>query len=312
MGRQIEMVTNSKTILPAQHRLTELLDPTFMARLDSLDFMSRKILQGKLQGERRSKRRGQSVEFADHRPYVAGDDLRFVDWNVYARLGQLFLKLFMEEQDLTIHIAFDLSGSMTSGDPSKERFVKRMVAALGYISLVNNNRVTVSGFSEGVVGQLSNIRGRHTVSQLADFLLTHSSEGLSDFDLSCRHLSGGRVGSGIMIVLSDFFFKEGFEAGLKRLLGRQYDLYLIQVLSPQEIDPKFSGDLKLVDIEDEDVAEITVSNALLKYYQRNLTAYTNDLKAFCAKRGIAYVLAKTSDSIESLILNYLRRIQLLK
>ena len=312
MGRQIEMVTNSKTISPAQHKLTELLDPTFMARLDSLDFMSRKILQGKLQGERRSKRRGQSVEFADHRPYVAGDDLRFVDWNVYARLGKLFLKLFMEEQDLTIHIDFDLSGSMTSGDPSKERFVKRMTAALGYISLVNNNRVTVSAFSEGVVGQLSNIRGRHTISQLADFLLTHSSEGLSDFDLSCRHLAGGRVGSGIMIVLSDFFFKEGFEAGLKRLLGRQYDLYLIQALSPQEIDPKFSGDLKLVDIEDEDVAEITVSHALLKYYRRNLTAYCNDLKGFCEKRGIVYVLAKTSDSIESLILNYLRRIQLLK
>ncbi len=306
------MVTSSKTIAPAQRKLTELLDPQFMARLDALDFMSRKILQGKLQGERRSKRRGQSVEFADHRPYVAGDDLRFVDWNVYARLGQLFLKLFMEEQDLTIHIAFDLSASMTIGDPSKERFVKRMAAALGYISLVNNNRVTVSAFSEGVVGQLSNIRGRHSVSQLAEFLLTRSCEGLSDFDLSCRHLAGGRVGSGIMIVLSDFFFKEGYETGLKRLLGRQYDLYLIQVLSPQEIDPKLSGDLKLVDIEDEDVAEITVSNALLKYYQRNLAAYTNDLKAFCAKRGIAYVLSKTSDSIESLILNYLRRIQLLR
>src|SRR5512146_645682 len=120
----------------ATHKLTNLLDPKFMARLDSLDVLSRKILQGKLQGERRSKRRGQSVEFADHRPYVVGDDLRFVDWNIYGRLEQLFLKLFLEEQDLTVHILADTSASMSVGDPSKDLFAKRLTAALGYVSLV--------------------------------------------------------------------------------------------------------------------------------------------------------------------------------
>jgi hypothetical protein len=127
---------------PKQRRLTDLLDPAFMNRLDSLDVLSRKILQGKLQGERRSKRRGQSVEFADYRPYVAGDDLRFVDWNIYGRLEQLFLKLFLEEQDLTVHIVVDGSASMSLGEPSKELFIKKLTAALGYVSLVNNNRVT--------------------------------------------------------------------------------------------------------------------------------------------------------------------------
>jgi len=283
-----------------------------MAKLDSLDVLSRKILQGKLQDERRSKRRGQSVEFADHRPYVAGDDLRFVDWNIYGRLDQLFLKLFLEEQDLTIHIVIDISASSSLGEPPKEVFIKKLAAALGYVSLVNNNRVTISSFADGVKGQLTNMRGRNYLGAMAEFLLGADCEGPSHFESSCRTLATGRIGSGIMIVLSDFFFKEGFEQGLRRLLGRQYDLYAIQVLSPQELKPELTGDLKLVDIEDADAAEVTISGALLKFYKRNLTSYCNELKDFCTRRGATYVLGNTSESVESLTLNYLRRIQLLR
>lgn len=293
-------------------RLTDLLDPNFMNRLDSLDVMSRKILQGKLQGERRSKRHGQSVEFADHRPYVAGDDLRFVDWNIYGRLEQLFLKLYLEEQDLTVHIVADASASMGLGEPSKALFIKKLTAALGYVSLVNNNRVTISFFADGIRGQLANMRGRNYLHKMAEYLLTTDCEGLSHFDTACRQLASGRIGSGVMIVLSDFLFKEGYDSGLRRLIGRQYDLYAIQVLCPQELSPELSGELKLIDIEDADAAEITVSAALSKYYKRNLTAYCNELKSFCNRRGAVYVLANSADSVESLVLNYLRRIHLLR
>jgi len=128
---------------PTTRRLTDLLNRDFLARLDALDVLSRRILQGKLQGERRSKQRGRSVEFADHRPYAIGDDLRLVDWNIYARLEQLFLKLFMEEQDLTVHIVLDASMSLAEGEPSKETFAKKLAAALSYVALVNNNRLTL-------------------------------------------------------------------------------------------------------------------------------------------------------------------------
>jgi uncharacterized protein (DUF58 family) len=293
-------------------KLTDLLDPVFMSRLDRLDVLSRKILQGKLQGERRSKRRGQSVEFADHRPYVAGDDLRFVDWNVYGRLEQLFLKLFLEEQDLTVHIVADASASMSFGEPSKELFIKKLTAALGYVSLVNNNRVTISFIADGVTVQLANMRGRNYLDNMAECLLTTDCDGLSNFDDSCRQLAAGRIGSGVMIVLSDFLFKEGYDSGLRRLIGRQYDLYAIQVLCPQELSPNLSGELKLIDIEDADAAEITVSAALSKYYKRNMTAYCNELKDFCTSRGAVYVLTNSADSVESLVLNYLRRIRLLR
>lgn len=301
--------TNNTT---RRRQLTELLDAKFLARLDALDILSRKILRSKMQGERRSKRRGQSVEFADHRPYVVGDDMRFIDWNIYARLGQLFLKLFLEEQDLTVNIVMDVSASASLGEPAKELFMKRLVAALGYVSLVNNNRVTISSFAEGITGQLANMRGRNYLGAMAEFLLNAECEGSSDFDGACKQLVASRIGTGVMIVLSDFFFKENYESGLRRLLGRHYDLYVIQVLSPEELRPELTGDLKLLDIEDADAAEITVSSALLKYYKRNLSAYCNELQNFCTSRGGQYVLASSADSVESLVLNYLRRIRLLR
>lgn len=293
-------------------KLTELLDAKFMARLDSLDVLSRKVLQGKLQGERRSKRRGQSVEFADHRPYVVGDDLRFVDWNIYGRLNQLFLKLFLEEQDLTIHILADASASMSVGEPAKALFMKRLTAALGYVSLVNNNRLTISLFNDGIRTQLPNMRGRNYLPHMAEMLLTTECDGFSDFEKTCRDATGDRMGSGITIVISDFFFKEGYETALRRLIGSRYELYVIQVLSPQEIAPELAGDLKLLDIEDADAAEITVSTALIKYYKRNLAAYCQELNDFCTRRGGVYMRTNSADSVESLVLNYLRRIRLLR
>ena len=305
--------------------LTELLSPEFLARLDSLDVFSRKILQGKLHGERRSKRRGQSVEFADYRPYVVGDDLRFIDWNIYGRLEQLFLKLFLEEQDITVHIAMDVSGSTSLGGGdegpgsseqaravSKDVFIKKLAAALGYVGLANNNRVTISAFADGVAGQLSNLRGRHRMHDMVEFLLDSRAEGPSFFDKGCRQLAGTRAGAGLMIVLSDFMFKEGFEDGLRRLVSRQYDLYVVHVLSPEELSPRLGGDLRLIDVEDGDVAEVTISAALLAYYKRNLSAYCNELKGFCVRRGAVYVLANSGEPLEPLVLNYLRRIGLLR
>ena len=295
-----------------RRKLTDLLSREFLSRLDALDVLSRKIFQGKMQGERRSKRRGQSVEFADHRPYVVGDDLRFVDWNTYARLEQLFLKLFLEEQDLTVHVLMDASASVGQGEPPKEQALKKLTAALSYVALVNNNRLTLSSFADGLVDQMANLRGRVHVQRLADFLLAREPEGVTDFDKACRQLEATRIASGVMIVLSDFLFKEGYEAALRRLASPRYDLYVIQMLSPQELQPDLTGDLKLLDIEDGDTAEVTISAALLKFYKRNLAAYCEEIKRFCERRGATYVLASSAQSVEALVLTYMRRRGLLR
>ncbi len=293
-------------------RLTDLLDGKFLARLDALDVHSRRILRGHLRGERQSKRRGDGVEFADHRPYVAGDDLRFIDWNIYGRLDELFSKVFLEEQDLTFHVMVDVSGSVAWGEPSKERFSKQLAAALTYVGVTHNNRVTLSAFANGVVAQLPNIRGRAYLPQVAEMLTTTSPGGDSDFEKSCRQVVSNRRGAGVMVVLSDFFFKGGYEQGLRRLLGRQYDLYGIQVLAPQELSPPLTGDLRLVDIEDGDIAEVTISSALMKFYKRNLAAYCSELKTFLTAHGATHVLTNSGEQVESLVLNYLRRIDMLR
>ena len=297
----------ARTTATSGRKLTDLLDGKFLARLDNLDVFSRKIFQGKLQGERRTRRRGQSVEFADHRPYVVGDDLRHIDWNIYGRLDQLFLKIFLEEQDLSVQIMVDVSTSCGTGQPAKDRYMKQLAAALAYVGLVNHARVTVSTFNDGIVGQLANMRGRGYVHRMAELLLSARANGPSNFDKACRDLVNARLGTGIMIVISDFWFKEGFETGLRRLVSRNYDLYAVQVLSPQEVDPPLTGDLKLVDLEDGDTAEVTVSGALVKYYKRTLNAYCNELREFCMRRGASYVLANSKDSAETMVLNYLRR-----
>src|SRR6266403_2764211 len=153
-----------------QTQSTPLLDPQFLARLEQLELVSRKIFHGVMKGERRSKRKGQSVEFADYRNYVKGDDLRFLDWNLYARLDRLFIRLFMEEEDLHFYVLIDNSLSMDFGTPSKLRYAKQVAAALGFIGLVNMDRVAIEAFNERLTQRLPAVRGKKSLFRVLDFL----------------------------------------------------------------------------------------------------------------------------------------------
>ena len=291
---------------PSKPESKALLDPAFMARLDQLDVMSRKLLAGKMKGERRSKRRGQSVEFAEYRNYVIGDDLRFIDWNIYARLDRLFLKLFLEEEDLSLYILLDISKSCDFGDPNKAMYLKKVAAALGYIGLVNYNRVTLSAMSDGLVAETGAMRGRRRVAQMIDFIAKLQVAGASHFTESCQRFALQHRQKGVCVVLSDFYVKEGFEAGLRYVAGGKYDLFCVQALAPQEIDPDLQGDLKLRDIEDDDTAEVSITQPLLKQYKANLNAYCLALKDYLTRRGATYLFTSTAVPFDTLVLNYLR------
>ena len=277
-----------------------------MARLDQLDILSRKLLAGKMKGERRSKRRGQSVEFADYRNYTIGDDLRFIDWNIYARLDKLFLKLFMEEEDMSLYILVDVSASCDFGDPNKAVYIKKVAAALGYIGLVNYNRVTIAAMADGIVAETGGMRGRKRVSQMIDFVSKLKPAGSSHFAESCKRFALANRHKGVCVVLSDFFVKEGFENGLRYVAGGKYDLFCVQVLSPQEIDPDLAGDLKLRDVEDDDMAEVSITQPLMKQYKSNLNAYCLSLKDYITRRGGTYLFTSTTVPFDTLVLNYLR------
>ncbi len=278
-----------------------------MTRLDRLEILSRKIFVGRMKGERRSKRKGESVEFADYRSYVVGDDLRFLDWNIYARLDNLMLKLFMEEEDLNVTVLFDVSKSMDWGNPNKALYVKRVTAALAYIALVNYDRVNLYAYSNVLADVMTGIRGRRMVSRVIDFLKSIPAEGGSFFSDVARRFALRHQGKGVCVVISDFMDKGGYADGFRYLLSRDLDLYAIQVLSPEEIAPGLAGDLKLLDVEDEDVAEVTVSKLLLDKYKKMLTAYCTELKDHCTRRGITYLFTNTRVPFDTLVLSYLRQ-----
>ena len=283
-----------------------LLDPQFMARLDQLDVMSRKLLAGKMKGERRSKRRGQSVEFADYRNYVIGDDLRFIDWNIYARLDRLFLKLFLEEEDLSLYVILDVSKSTDYGDPHKATYIKKVAAALGYIGLVNYNRVSLCAMADGIVADTGAMRGRRRVTQMIDFVTKLEPAGGSHFAESCKRFALAHRHKGVCVVISDFFDKGGYENGLRYVAGGKYDLFCVQTLSPQEIEPDLQGDLKLRDMEDDDLAEVSITQPLMKQYKANLNAYCLAVKDYVTRRGGTYLFTSTAVPFDTLVLNYLR------
>jgi uncharacterized protein (DUF58 family) len=283
-----------------------LLDSQFMAKLDQLDVMSRKLLLGKLKGERRSKRRGQSVEFADYRNYVIGDDLRFIDWNIYGRLDRLFLKLFLEEEDLSLYILVDTSKSTDYGDPPKSFYLKQVAAALAYVGLVNYNRVTIAAMADGIVAETGALRGRTKVNQMLNFCQNLQPSGASHFADACKRFALANRSKGVCVVLSDFYDKGGYETGLRYVAGGKYDLFAVQVLSPQEIDPDLQGDLKLRDMEDDDLAEVSITQPLIKQYKANLNAYCLSLKEYVTRRGGTYLFSSTAVPFDALVLNYLR------
>lgn len=315
-------------LLKPPERLDDLIDGRLMARLDSIDVMSRKIFAGKVQGERRSRRRGVSVEFADYRPYVHGDDLRFVDWNIYGRLDRLFLKVFLEEEDLSLLLVIDASASMRWGNPDKFVFAQRLAMALGYVGLVNHNRVSLASFGSaawgGGVQRLSNLRGRRRTSEIGSWIIRqdpvpnlreNDPDSAVGFEEAMRTIALSRQGRGVMVILSDFLFKEGYEKGLRYVTGGGYDVFAMQILSPEEIDPAangVAGDLKLVDVEDRSESEVTVTPALLKSYKDRLNAYCSKLRDFCVRRGVTHVLIESAVDMDRLLLDYLRKRGLLR
>ena len=284
-----------------------LLSPQLLAQLERLELVSRKIFRGRMKGERRSNRKGQSVEFADFRNYVPGDDLRFIDWNLYARLDRLFLKLFLEEEDLHFYALIDASDSMNFGEPSKLQYAKQLAAALGFIGLARADRVKIEalGASREQPGPV--LRGRGNLWRMLEYLDNMEPGRNQSLAQSVKDFAVCNSGKGIVVILSDLLDKTGYEAALNFLLARRMDVYVLHILAPEELQPEITGDLKLVDVEDGDIAEITVSRPLLDRYQRTLAAFIEGAREFCTRRGMSYLTTSTATPVDQIVSGYLRR-----
>jgi uncharacterized protein (DUF58 family) len=283
-----------------------LLTPDFLRRLEALELVSRKARAGRMKGDRLSRRKGRGSEFADFRPYAAGDDLRFLDWSLFARLERLFLRLFLEEEDLHVHLLLDLSRSMAFGSPAKLLYAKRVAAALGFIGLVNLDRVAVTGFAEKPLARSPVLRGRPSLPRLLAFIDGLDAAGPGDINRSLKVLAPTLTGRGVVVLVSDFLDKGGVADGLRYLAARGLDVCGVQVLAPDELDPPLTGDLKLTDVEDGDEAEVTVSAPLLERYRAALDAFRAGLNDQFTRRGMTFLTTSTAVPFDRLVLTVLR------
>lgn len=290
-----------------------LLDQGFLQQLERLVILYRKGAIGPQQGERRSSKRGQSVEFADFRPYVAGDDIRRIDWNAYARLERYFIKLFVEEQDLIVHFLIDSSRSMRWGQPEKLSYAIRAAAALAYIALVGLDRVEVNilGNSKSPAGdRYPMTRGKMSAAPLFQFLQALSEKEPSQNDpplaVSLKNYASTLSNPGPLLIFTDLF-DEGWQPILNRLAGRGFEVSIIHILAPDEIDPALSGDLRLIDSETGAGVEITADYESLERYRQVLRSWQAGWQNFCQARSIHYVTLSTSKPVEEVLFGQFRR-----
>ncbi|MFL5673711.1 MAG: DUF58 domain-containing protein [Chloroflexota bacterium] len=284
-----------------------VFDEAFLRQLERLLLLMRSPVRGGLKGGRRSVKRGQSVEFADYRDYTPGDDLRQLDWNVYARLEKLFVKLFVEEEDVTVTLLIDASASMATGNPSKLLFAKRAAAALGYIGLASEDRVAVSALSGRIARRRAAMRGSGRVFRLlADLSDIEPIEGPTDLVAAARHAAAQLHGRGVVILVSDLL-DSAADKVIRELAATGSELVILHVLSPEEVDPQLEGDLRLVDVETGDGIDVTVDLATVDAYKERLAAWKTGFADLAAKRRASYVDLSSDTNLADLMFTELRR-----
>jgi uncharacterized protein (DUF58 family) len=284
----------------------DLLAPDFLSQLERLALLSRRSFRGKVKGERRSPRKGSSVEFSDYRPYGAGDDLRYVDWNVYGRLDRLYLKLFVDEEDLCLQLLLDASASMGFGQPSKLAYGMRVAAALGFVGLVNLERVGVAVLRDRVAEGLSPTRGRGQVLPLLDFLGRLEPIGRTALNAALAAHAARAREIGLAVVISDLMDPAGYERGLKALLERRFDVHVVHLLGPDEMQPGFGGDLRLIDAETGEERDLTLDGEAMSNYRQRLHDFLERAEGFCRANEIAYHRVVTDTPVEEFMLRQMK------
>jgi uncharacterized protein (DUF58 family) len=295
----------SKSAAPAKD--DDLFDDDFQRKLEYLALVSRRVFAGRLRAERRTKKSGSGVEFADHRDYQPGDDFRYLDWNVYQRFDKLLVRLYEEEEDLAIYFILDTSSSMKFGDGRKLRYAKKVVAALGYVGLANLDRVSIVTTSDRVMGRMPDTRGKARIFKVFRFLRGADADGTTDLGDAMKTFVAQNKRRGLAVLVSDLYDPRGFEKGINVLRYNKFDPFVVHVVDPSEGKPKLHGDVLVYDCETGDEREVTVTAKVLERFGHAYEAYLADVGRFCATHQVPYVTAPVDVPFDELILRVFRR-----
>ncbi len=285
----------------------DLFDDEFQRKLEYLALVSRRVFAGRSRAERRTKKSGSGIEFADHRDYQPGDDFRYLDWNVYQRFGRLLLRLYEEEEDLSIYFIVDVSGSMAFGDRAKLRYAKQIAAALAYVGLANLDRVSIVSTADRVLERMQPTRGKARIFKVFRFLKAVEPAGATDLEDALKTFVAQNKRRGLAVLISDLYDPAGFERGINVLRYNKFDPFVVHVVDHAEGKPKLSGDVLLYDCETGEEREVTVTARVLTAFHEAYEAYLSDIARFCATRQVPYIQADVAQPFDDLILRVFRR-----
>lgn len=291
---------------PSQPATMDLFDEHFQRRLETLAIVSRRVLVGRTRADRRSRKKGSGIEFADFREYAAGDDFRSVDWNVYERFGRLLVRLYEEEEDLSIYFIVDCSGSMSFGGGRKLDQAKRLCAALAYVGLANLDRVTLVSVAERVVSRLPTTRGKGRIFTIFAFLRELSAGGATNLTEALQTFVARHKRPGIAVLLSDLYDPAGFESAINVLRYNRFEPYILHLIDPADANPRLSGDVRLVDCETGEDREVTVTPALMARIAETWGEYQRETENFCTAKQVPYFQANVDVPFDQLVLRVFR------
>lgn len=284
-----------------------LFDKDFLKRIEYLNLIARRLVFGRQQAHRQSTRKGASIEFKDFREYSPGDDPRTVDWTVYARLGELVIKLFRQEEELDLWILVDRSGSMNFGEPNKFDHARRIAAALAYIGMSNMDSASIVPFTSKLEPGRTQLRGRGRIFSVFEFLDDLKTGGVTDPAAALQEFVSRVRRPGLVVLLSDFYGLERVRKGLDRLRFFKHQVYVMQVASPWEIDPTIRGELRLVDSETSEFDDLTITDSMLRKYKKAFTDFSEGIRRYGMKYAIGYAMSRTDVPFDAFLRSVLER-----
>ncbi len=297
---------------------SRVFDERTLRKLEQVMLWSQRARAGAMKGERRSTRRGTSIEFADYRNYARGDDLRRLDWNVYARLRRPYIKLLEDEEDLSLHILIDASASMDwpleaeDAGWHKFRHAQRLAAGLAWCALASNDRTQLGSVSAAGNATFGPLRGRGHSLRMLRFIEELQPAGAVDLDAALREQALRNSRPGLFVLISDMLTPTSLTEALNELAAAGHELLLLHVLAPDEVEPPVTGDLRLIDVESGGAREVTIDAAMRARYAQRLDDWRARLRRTLLQGGGHYLFVSTEEPWERVILRDLRRLGLIR
>ena len=295
-----------------------LLNDQFFSRLEALSLNLRSNLSGYFGGKHFVSTYGQTVEFADYREYQLGDDIRRIDWNLYSRFEKYFLKLFTDERQMQVQIFLDCSASMGKDNEAKSSYAIATAAALGFLAVQDMDRLSFHFMRENKSDNpFGSLVGKNAFFRAMGAIEKMEFDGEIDIEACVKKCPTTGSNNGLTVIISDFLTESDWKKAVEYLRYKRRQVLLVQILTPDEIDPSYDGRVNLIDVESVDLADVKnmkmkITRSMLKAYEEAMRDFKQDIKNFCSKRDVDFISLRTDEPIERVLFSELLKVGIME